>query len=149
VRENPTVMKELLLLCWTMIWLYASAQNLQAKTSNNVLEFKWTDGTSIPTSAGPLSADTSRWDLLINHQATLKELLKIKTTCRRMGLYLNYRILSFDEGQKLTAIEVEYALKHGNVAVAAACDLTDSTRFGVFGVSTERGTEYYIGYQRP
>jgi hypothetical protein len=142
-------MKEIILLCCAMMLLHASAQNLQAKTSNNVLEFKWTDGTSVPASAGPVCADTSRWDLLINHQATLKELLKIKTTCRRMGLYLNYRILSFDERQKLTAIEVEYALKGGNVAVAAACDLTDSTRFGVFGVGTERGIEYYIGYQRP
>ena len=65
-----------------------------------------------------------------------------------MGLYLNYRIMSFDEGQKLTAIEVDYALKHGNVAIAAACDLTDSTRFGVFGVVTESGLQYYIGYQR-
>ena len=142
-------MKEFLFLSWTMMWLHAPAQNLQAKTSNNVLEFKWTDGTSIPASAGPVSADTSRWDLLINHQATLKELMKIKTTCRRMGLYLNYRILSFDEGQKLVAIEVEYALRHGNVAIAAARELKDSTRFGVFGVSTERGIEYYIGYKRP
>jgi hypothetical protein len=142
-------MKEIILLSWAMMLLHASAQNLQAKTTNSVLEFKWTDGTPIPRSAGPVSADTSRWDLLINHRATLKELMKIKTACRRMGLYLNYRNLMFDEGQKLTAIEVDYALKHGNVAVAAACDLTDSTRFGVFGVFTEGGLQYYIGYQRP
>jgi hypothetical protein len=142
-------MKEIILLSCAMMLLRASAQNLQAKTSNNVLEFRWTDGTPIPCSAGTASADTSRWDLLINHQATLKELMKIKTICRRMGLYLNYRILSFDEGQKLTAIEVEYALKHGNVAVAAATGLKDSTRFGVFAVCTESGSHYYIGYQRP
>jgi hypothetical protein len=142
-------MKEIILLSCAMMLLRASAQNLQAKTSNNVLELKWTDGTPIPRATGPLIADTSRWDLLINHQATLKELMKIKATCRRMGLYLNYRILSFDQGQKLTAIEVEYALRHGNVAVAAACDLKDSTRFGVFAVSTEIGEQYYIGYQRP
>ena len=141
-------MKEIILLSWAMMLLHASAQNLQVKTSNNVLEFKWTDGTLIPASAAAASADTSRWDLLINHQATLQALIKIKTTCRRMGLYLNYRILSFDEGQKLTAIEVQYALKHGNVLVAAACDLTDSTRFGVFALSTESGSQYYIGYQR-
>jgi hypothetical protein len=142
-------MKEIILLSCAMMLLRASAQNLQAKTTNSVLEFRWTDGTPIPHAAGSLSADTSRLDLLINHKATLNELMKIKTTCRRMGLYLNYRILSFDEGQKLTAIEVEYALKHGNVAVAAACDLRDSTRFGVFTVSTESGSQYYIGYQRP
>jgi len=142
-------MKEIILLCWAMMLLRASAQNLQAKTTNSVLEFKWTDGTPIPRSTEPLSADTSRWDLLINHRATLKELMKIRTICRRMGLYLNYRNLMFDEGQRLTAIEVDYALKHGNVAVAGACDLTDSTRFGVFGVSTENGLHYYIGYQRP
>jgi hypothetical protein len=141
-------MKEIILLCSAMLSLHASAQDFQAKTSNNVLEFKWADGTPIPRAAGPLSPDTSRWDLLINHRATLKELVKVKTTCRHMGLYLNYRILSFDEGQKLTAIEVEYALKHRSVAVAAACDLTDSTRFGVFGVFTEKGSQYYVGYQR-
>jgi hypothetical protein len=142
-------MKEIFLFLWAMMLLHASAQDLQAKTSNNVLEFKWTDGTPIPRSAGPVRADTSRWDMLINHQATLKVLMKIKNTCRRMGLYLNYRNLTFDEGQKLTAIEVDYALKHGNVAVAAACDLKDSTRFGVFGAFTEGGLQYYIGYQRP
>jgi hypothetical protein len=142
VRENPTVMKEIIFLCWTILSLHASAQNLQAKTSNNVLEFKWNDGTPIPGATGPLHADTTRWDLLINHRATLKELMKIKSVCRHLGLYLNYRILSFDEGQRLTAIEVEYALKHGNVAVAAACDLTDSTRFGVFAVCTESGGRY-------
>jgi hypothetical protein len=141
-------MKEIILLCCAMMLLHASAQNLQAKTLNNVLEFKWTDGSPIQRPAGPVIADTSRWDLLINHQATLKALMKIKATCRRMGLYLNYRILSFDEGQKLTAIEVEYALKRGNVAVAAATGLKDSTRFGVFALSTESGIEYYIGYQR-
>lgn len=130
-----------------MMQLHASAQNFQAKTTNNVLEFKWTDGTPIPHAAGT-AADTSRWDLLINHQATLKELMKIKTICRRMGLYLNYRNLIFDEGQKLTAIEVEYAVKHGNVAVAAAFNLKDSTRFGVFGLFTDSGLRYYIGYQR-
>ncbi len=140
-------MKEILLLCSTMM-LHASAQNLQAKTTNNVLEFRWTDGTPILHNAGVPTADTSRWDLLINHRATLKELMKIRTICRRMGLYLNYRNLSFDEGQRLTAIEVEYAVKHGNVAVAAACDLKDSTRFGVFGVFTEEGLRYYIGYRR-
>ena len=131
-----------------MMLLRASAQNLQSKTTNNVLELKWTDGTPIPRCAGAGTADTSRWDLLINHQATLKELMKIKTICRRMGLYLNYRNLIFDEGQRLTAIEVEYALKHGNVAVAVAYDLKDSTKFGVFGEYTESGLRYYIGYRR-
>jgi hypothetical protein len=141
-------MKEILLACFAMMLLHASAQNLQSKTTNNVLEFKWTDGTPIPNSPGTLTADTSRWDLLINHQATLKELMKIKTICKRMGLYLNYRNLIFDEGQRLIAIEVEYAVKHGNVAVAAAYDLKDSTKFGVFGRYTEEGLRYYIGYQR-
>jgi hypothetical protein len=142
-------MKEFLILSCAMMLFRASAQNLQAKTTNSVLEFRWTDGTPIPRSAEPVGTDTSRWELLINHHATIRELMKIKTLCRRMGLYLNYRLLSFDEGQKLTAIEVDYALKHGNVAVAAACDLTDSTRFGVFAVTTESGEQYYIGYQRP
>jgi hypothetical protein len=140
-------MKGMLLLCSMMLLLHASGQNLQPKTPNNVLELRWTDGTPIPNSASSLTVDTSRWDLWINHQATLKDLLKIQTTCRRMGLYLNYRILSFDESQKLVAIQVEYAVKHGNVAVAAAYDLKDSTRFGVFGVNTGEGLRYYIGYR--
>ena len=141
-------MQRIFLLLWAMMLLHASAQNLQPRTTNNVLEFKWTDGTPITHTAGMASSDTSRWDLWINHQATLKNLLKIKTICKRMGLFLNYRNLIFDEGQKLTAIEVDYALKHGNVAVAAACDLKDSTKFGVFGLLTDSGFRYYIGYQR-
>jgi hypothetical protein len=141
-------MKEIISLCLTMMLLRTSAQNFQPKTTNNVLEFKWADGTPITHSGVLLTADSSRWDLLINHQATLAELMKIKTICKRMGLYLNYRNLSFDEGQKLVAIEVEYAVKHGNVAVAAAYDLKDSTKFGVFGVFTEEGLRYYIGYER-
>ena len=140
-------MKEILLLCSTIMFLQTSAQSLLPKTTNNVLELRWTDGTPIPNSAGPLTADTSRWDLWINHLATLKDLMKIKTICKRMGLYLNYRNLIFDGGQRLTAIQVEYAMKHGNVAVAAAYDLKDSTKFGVIGVFTESGLKYYIGYR--
>ena len=78
-------MKEIILLSWAMMLLHASAQNLQTKTTNNVLEFKWTDGTPIPRAAGSLPTDTSRWDLLINHRATLKELMKIKTACPAHG----------------------------------------------------------------
>jgi hypothetical protein len=145
-------MKEILLLCSTLMLFRATAQNPQEKTSNNVLEFKLTDGTPIPQGDGystiPMTADTSRWDLWINHRATLKDLMKIKTICRRRGLYLNYRNLIFDERQKLVAIEVEYAMKHGNVAVAAAQDLKDSTKFGVFGRYTAEGLRYYIGYRR-
>jgi hypothetical protein len=145
-------MKKIIFVCSMLMWLQASSQIFQEKTTNNVLTLKRTDGTPIPQGDrgtifdGPL--ETSRLDLWINHRTTFEDLMKIKATCRRMGIFLNYRNLSFDEGQKLTAIWVEYAARHGNVAVAAATELRDSTRFGVISVPTESGLQYYIGYQR-
>jgi hypothetical protein len=145
-------MREIILLCWAMMWLHVSAQIFQEKTTNNVLTMKRTDGTPIPPRDGGTAfagaPDASRLDLWINHRTTFEDLMKIKMTCRRMGLFLNYRNLSFDEGQRLTAIFVEYAVRRGNVSVAAAWDLKDSTRFGVIALSSDSGLQYYIGYQR-
>ena len=145
-------MKRIILLCWALMSLHASAQIFQEKTTNNVLTLKRTDGTPIPQGDGETAfagaSDLSRLNLWINHRTTFEDLMNIKATCRRMGLFLNYRNLSFDEGQKLTAIFVEYAVRHGNVAMAAAWDLKDSTRFGVIALSSDSGLQYYVGYQR-
>jgi|HubBroStandDraft_1064217.scaffolds.fasta_scaffold234352_2 hypothetical protein len=144
-------MKHILLWGMTFAIFRLSAQPGVAKATNNVLAFKYAEGTPIPggsANVGWCGSDSTRLTILINHQATLGVLLAIKKTCRRMGLYLNYRALVFDQEQKLRDIEVEYALKRGHVAVAVAEELKDSTRFGVFGSITPGSYCYYVGYER-
>ena len=143
-------MKPILLPLLIIAGLNSPAQSFTAQTTNNVLSFKYANGTPIPSQDGIVmpKKDSIRLALFINHQATLKYLLAVKKRCKKMGLYLNYRTLVFDQEQKLEAITLEYALKHANVCVAVAAELRDTTRFGVFGSVTQDTYRYYVGYQR-
>jgi hypothetical protein len=68
-------MKPILLLGVTIVMLDASAQTLQVKTTNNVLAFKYADGTLIPAASERLSRVPTGQRLSVEAKAAVAEFL--------------------------------------------------------------------------